>query len=190
MLEGAKHPSPPGKGGPSGRLRRQADRRYGPAPAPQRAGADDRGWAEAGDRADHQQPGGAAHGDRPGRPAPEGCPGGNVWVVLGRGRAGGRWGGGAPGAPAGGEGVHLPPGQERRERRRGSGGPAADGPAAGGVDRPARGPRAGEITRYRHKLVKLRTSCKDQVHAVLAKRGIAVPHSDLFGTGGRHGWTA
>ena len=29
-----------------------------------------------------------------------------------------------------------------RQRRRGSGGPAADGPAAGGVDRPARGPRA------------------------------------------------
>ena len=42
-----------------------------------------------------------------------------------------------------------------------------------------------EITRYRHKLVKLRTSCKDQVHAVLAKLGIAVPHSDLFGTGGQ-----
>jgi len=42
-----------------------------------------------------------------------------------------------------------------------------------------------EITRYRHKLVKLRTSCKDQVHAVLAKLGIAVPHTDLFGTGGQ-----
>ena len=42
-----------------------------------------------------------------------------------------------------------------------------------------------EITRYRHKLVKLRTSCKDQVHAVLAKLGIAVTHSDLFGTGGQ-----
>ncbi len=26
-----------------------------------------------------------------------------------------------------------------------------------------------ELTRYRHKLVSLRTSCKDQVHAVLAK---------------------
>jgi transposase len=42
-----------------------------------------------------------------------------------------------------------------------------------------------EITRYRHKLVKLRTSCKDQVHAVLAKLGIAVTHTDLFGTGGQ-----
>src|SRR5712671_7915439 len=31
-----------------------------------------------------------------------------------------------------------------------------------------------EVTRYRHKLVGQRTSCKDQVHAVLAKCGIAV----------------
>jgi len=38
--------------------------------------------------------------------------------------------------------------------------------------------------RYRHKLVGQRTSCKDQVHAVLAKCGIAVTHSDIFGRGG------
>src|SRR5205085_7195305 len=31
-----------------------------------------------------------------------------------------------------------------------------------------------ELTRYRHKLVGLRTSCRDQVHAVLAKLGIPV----------------
>jgi transposase len=41
-----------------------------------------------------------------------------------------------------------------------------------------------EITRYRHKLVKLRTCCKDQVHGVLAKLGIAVPCSDIFGARG------
>jgi transposase len=41
-----------------------------------------------------------------------------------------------------------------------------------------------EIVRYRHKLVGQRTSCKDQVHAVLAKCGIAVTHSDIFGRGG------
>jgi transposase len=41
-----------------------------------------------------------------------------------------------------------------------------------------------EVVRYRHKLVGQRTSCKDQVHAVLAKLGIAVTHSDVFGTGG------
>ena len=31
-----------------------------------------------------------------------------------------------------------------------------------------------EITRYRQKLVHIRTSCKDQVHGVLAKLGIEV----------------
>jgi transposase len=41
-----------------------------------------------------------------------------------------------------------------------------------------------ELTRYRQKLVGLRTSCKDQVHAVLAKLGVAVTHSDIFGTDG------
>jgi len=41
-----------------------------------------------------------------------------------------------------------------------------------------------EVVRYRHKLVQQRTSCKDQVHAVLAKLGIPVTHSDVFGTGG------
>jgi len=41
-----------------------------------------------------------------------------------------------------------------------------------------------ELTRYRQKLVGLRTSCKDQVHAVLAKLGIPVTCSDLFGTAG------
>ncbi len=41
-----------------------------------------------------------------------------------------------------------------------------------------------EITRYRHKLVGQRTSCKDQVHAVLAKAGIPVTRSDIFGPGG------
>ena len=38
-----------------------------------------------------------------------------------------------------------------------------------------------EIVRYRRKLVGQRTSCKDQVHAVLAKCGITVRHSDVFG---------
>ena len=41
-----------------------------------------------------------------------------------------------------------------------------------------------EVTRYRHKLVSLRTSCKDQVHAVLAKLGIPVTCSDIFGKAG------
>ena len=41
-----------------------------------------------------------------------------------------------------------------------------------------------ELTRYRQKLVHLRTSCKDQVHAVLAKLGVPVTCSDIFGTAG------
>jgi transposase len=44
-----------------------------------------------------------------------------------------------------------------------------------------------EITRYRIKLVKLRASCKDQVHGVLAKLGITVAQPDLFGAG-RQAW--
>jgi len=42
-----------------------------------------------------------------------------------------------------------------------------------------------ELVRYRAKLVHLRTSCKAQVHAVLAKEGVRVPMSDLFGVAGR-----
>ena len=41
-----------------------------------------------------------------------------------------------------------------------------------------------EITRYRCKLVHIRTSCKDQVHGVLAKLGIEVTCSDIFGAWG------
>src|SRR5712691_4592906 len=41
-----------------------------------------------------------------------------------------------------------------------------------------------ELTRYRIKLVRLRTSCKDQVHGVLAKLGVTVTCTDIFGTAG------
>jgi transposase len=42
-----------------------------------------------------------------------------------------------------------------------------------------------ELTRYRRKLAGLRTSCKAQVHAVLARLGIPVTASGLFGAGGQ-----
>lgn len=42
-----------------------------------------------------------------------------------------------------------------------------------------------ELVRHRHKLVGLRTSLKAQVHAVLAKHGVTVVESDLFGVMGR-----
>lgn len=41
-----------------------------------------------------------------------------------------------------------------------------------------------ELVRYRAKLVGLRTNCKLQVYAVLAKEGVHVPMTDLFGVGG------
>ena len=37
-----------------------------------------------------------------------------------------------------------------------------------------------ELTRYRQKLIGLRSNCKDQIHAVLAKLGIPVTCSDIF----------
>jgi transposase len=41
-----------------------------------------------------------------------------------------------------------------------------------------------ELTRYRQKLVHLRTSCKDQVHGVLAKLGVLPACTDIFGVAG------
>ena len=41
-----------------------------------------------------------------------------------------------------------------------------------------------ELVRHRAKLVAIRAQCKAEVHAVLAKCGIAVPMSDLFGLAG------
>jgi transposase len=41
-----------------------------------------------------------------------------------------------------------------------------------------------ELTRYRHRLVGLRTSCRNQVHGVLAKLGVPATHSDIFGKAG------
>jgi transposase len=42
-----------------------------------------------------------------------------------------------------------------------------------------------ELVRYRLKLVALRSGLKAQVHAVLAKEGVRVPMTDLFGVGGQ-----
>ncbi len=43
-----------------------------------------------------------------------------------------------------------------------------------------------ELVRYRAKLVHLRTGLKAQVHAVLAKEGVHVPMTDLFGVAGQN----
>jgi transposase len=55
-------------------------------------------------------------------------------------------------------------------------------PEAQLAPREVREPR--EITRCRHKLVGLRTSCKDQVHGVLAKLGVPVTCTGIFGVAG------
>jgi hypothetical protein len=41
-----------------------------------------------------------------------------------------------------------------------------------------------ELTRYRCRLVGLRTSCRNQVHGVLGKLGVPVTCSDIFGAAG------
>ena len=41
-----------------------------------------------------------------------------------------------------------------------------------------------QLVRHRAKLVHLRTSLRQQIHAILAAHGIAVPMSDLFGVAG------
>jgi transposase len=41
-----------------------------------------------------------------------------------------------------------------------------------------------ELTRYRARLVGLRTSCRNQVHGVLGKLGVRVTCSDVFGVAG------
>ena len=46
-----------------------------------------------------------------------------------------------------------------------------------------------ELVRHRAKLVGLRSHCKAEVHAVLAKCGIQVLMTDLFGVGGTDCWT-
>jgi transposase len=43
-----------------------------------------------------------------------------------------------------------------------------------------------ELVRHRAKLVNLRSGLKAQVHAVLAKEGVTVPMTDLFGLAGQH----
>jgi transposase len=42
-----------------------------------------------------------------------------------------------------------------------------------------------ELVRHRAKLVSIRSRCKAEVHAVLAKHGLQVSMSDLFGVAGR-----
>src|SRR6185437_6284562 len=168
-----------------GSIRRPAGRRDGPAPAAQRAGADDRGRAEAGDRPDRELAAGAAGGAGPGGEEPAGGGRGDVRLVLGRGRA--------PGRPGRRCTWRIRWGSRRSPTagsRTMSATPRTWPTCCGWAGCRRRGVAPPEIrelrelTRYRHKLVGLRTSCRDQVHAVLAKLGIPVTCTDIFGTWG------
>jgi len=129
-----------------------------------------------------------ARADEPG-PQPPVVAGSLLRLVLGSGHAGGGRRRGAPGAPAGSQRFQPPPGQERARRPR-SGRPAPDGRLAEAWIAPAEIRELREITRYRGTLVQQRTSCKDQVHGVLAKLGIEVTGSDIFGAWGPPGHPA
>ena len=146
------------------------------------AGADDRGRPEAGTARITNSPAGAAAGDRPGRAA-------SPRVVL---EATYGWYWAADALAAAGAEVHLahPLGVKAFTYRRVKN-DERDAADLADLLRMGRLPEAWiapaevrelrELTRYRHKLVRLRTSCKDQVHAVLAKLGVPVTCSDIFG---------
>ena len=53
------------------------------------------------------------------------------------------------------------------------------------MDRPTSNSQLRELVRYRAKLVALRSGLKAQAHAVLAKAGVLIAVSDLFGVEGR-----
>ena len=166
-------------------------RRDGPAPAPQRAGADDRGWAAGEAWPGLPQPGGVRQGDPAVKPATK-PPGGPCREP----RTGWYWA--ADVLEAAGAQAHLahPLGVKAFSYRRVKN-DERDAADLADLLRMGRLPEAWisrnrheirelrELTRYRHKLVELRTSCKDQVHAVLAKLGVPVTCSDLFGAGGQ-----
>jgi hypothetical protein len=123
-------------------------------------------------------------GDRPGRGAPEGGAGSHLRLVLGAGRAGASWCRGAPGASARGESFTY----RRVKNDENDAADLADllrmGRLAEAWIAPPEIRERRELTRYRYKRVWARTSVKDQVHAVLAKPGIPVTCSDIFGVWG------
>ena len=141
----------------------------------------DRSGRAAGLRADHQRSAGAGPGDRQGRPSTGGGDRGDLRLVLGGGRARRGRGPGASGASVGDQGVRQSAGEERRARRRRPGGPAADGSAAGGVDRATGGAGAARAGPPPGQAGRVRSGFKAEVHGVLAKQGLHVPVNDLFG---------
>ena len=119
-----------------------------------------------------------------GRRVPGGGAGGHLRLVLGRGRVAGRWCQRAPGPPVGVKAFEY-----RRVKN-----DFRDAQDLADLLRMGRLPEAWiappptrelrELVRHRAKLVGLRSHCKAEVHAVLAKCGVQVLMSDLFGLAG------
>ena len=124
-------------------------------------------------------------GDRQGRRGPGGGAGGDLRLVLGGRRAGRGRRAGASGASVGGQGFRVPAGEERRARRR-----AIWRICCGWAGCPRRGsPRrrcgsCGSWCGTGPSWSRCAAGLKAQVHAVLAKQGVHVPVTDLFGVGG------
>ncbi len=132
-----------------------------------------------GRKLETEQPAGAAGRDRQGGEEPAGGAGGHVRLVLG-----GRCAGGHLAHPLGTKAFSY----RRVKNDERDAADLADLLRMGRLPEawiaPAEIRALREVVRYRHKLVGQRTSCKDQVHAVLAKCGVAVRHSDIFGRQG------
>ena len=75
-------------------------------------------------------------------------------------------------------------GSRRSTRRRRSGGLLRMGRLPHAWIAPPETRELRELVRHRAKLVAMRSQCKAHVHAVLAKGGIWVPMTDLFGVEG------
>ena len=88
--------------------------------------------------------------------------------------------------PLGVKGIPVPAGEKRRARRRRSGRSAADGPTARGLDRPTADPRScGSWCATEPSWSRPDPVSRRQIHAVLAKAGVLIAVSDLFGVTGR-----
>src|SRR6478672_9992520 len=105
--------------------------------------------------------------------------------VLGGRCVAGLWSTGASGASVGRQRVSIPTGENDVR----DAGDLADLLRMGRLPEawiaPPQTRELRELVRYRAKLVAIRSGLKAQVHAVLAKAGVLIAVSDLFGVGGR-----
>ena len=122
---------------------------------------------------------------RTGRRRSRGGAGSHLRLVPGGRRAARWWSAGAFGASVGGQRVSIPPGEND----------VRDAADLADLLRMGRLPEAWiappqtrdlrEVVRYRAKLIAIQSGLQAQIHAVLAKAGVLVAVSDLFGGTGR-----